>query len=197
MKIILSVALILNGALCGCTTGNTHHPSRIQTERNQTAGDLTAGLQMSLSLLNTNKEDRVLQISIRNAGAEDVCLNLGTMLANGKFLIPGKISLRLSDTNGNLIKLHFFDRRFAGVAGRVDDYVIPLRSDSTYTLELPLDEFASAFTGVNVRLKTGRYKLSAQFEGEGAQMMNVDLGGMRLVNFWKGTLQSNELVIDE
>ncbi len=104
-----------------------------------------------------------------------MCLNLGEMLANGRFLIPGKIHLIVTDSGGKPGEFIFADRRFAGLAGRMDDYVVPLRSGSTYTLELRLDQFVSPTTGDEFKLKPGRYEISVQFRGTGADNINGDM----------------------
>jgi len=152
---------------------------------------------MSLTILGTNKENPEFQISILNAGKEDICLNLGGMLANGKVLEPNNIWLTITDSSGRQTKLRFFDRKFAAVGGRVDDYVVPLRSGSNYTLDLQLDDFISANTWKNANLKPGRYEVSFHFEGKGAETMNADMGGVKLMNFWKGKLNSNDAVLYE
>jgi RNA polymerase sigma factor (sigma-70 family) len=154
-------------------------------------GSTTQGLQMSISV--TGK-DRVgnpeFQVAFRNVGEQDVALNLGTMLANGKVQLPDNIRLTLTDDNGKVRELHFSDKRHSRVAGRVDDYVVPLRAGSAYTLKLPLSQFWSPnTTEITLELKPGKYQVSAQFEGGGAKHES----GRFIMSYWEGKLQSNTL----
>jgi hypothetical protein len=192
-KINLWAVLVLSIALLGCRTPSTcHSPGSRQS------GAVTDGLRMSLSVSRSgNPGNPAFEVAIQNAGEKDVCLNLGEMLANGKVMIPDKIGLNLTDSGGKLLELDFVDRRFPGVAGRRDDYMVPLRSGSTCTLELRLDQFVSPTTGDRMKLSPGRYEVSARFQGDGAETGNADMAGMKLMNFWKGKLQSNFVVIVE
>jgi hypothetical protein len=84
------------------------------------------------------------------------------------------------------------------IAGRVDNYAVPLRSGSTYILELRLDQFWSPSTKeFNLKLKPGHYWVSALFLGTGAETRNSDTTGMNLMHFWKGKLQSNVFEFSE
>jgi hypothetical protein len=38
--------------------------------------------------------------------------------------------------------------------------------------------------------------LTAQFEGTGARTANLDMPGMKLMNFWLGKVESNRLTIE-
>ena len=159
-------------------------------------GTAANGLQMSLAILTTgDRDDPAFEVAFRNMGEQDVSLNLGMMLANGKVQLPDKIHLGLMDGSGRKRELHFSD---PPVAGRVDAYVVPLRSGSTYTLKLRLAQFWSPGTEeFRLRLKPGRSEMSAQFQGDDVEASNLDMAGMKLMNFWKGKLQSNVVVIVE
>jgi len=192
-KLILCLALVLSGTLLGCSTTPRHSVESRQW------GLTTNGLQMSLSVLaDGNREDPEFEVAFRNMGEQDVSLNLGIMLANGKVQLPDKIHLSLMDGSGRSRDLHFSDKRYASVSGRVDAYVVPLRAGSTYTLKLRLDQFWLPDTEeFRLKLKPGRYQVSAQFQGVGAETSNPDMAGVELMNFWKGKLQSNVVVIVE
>jgi hypothetical protein len=147
------------------------------------------GLQMSISMAQTLSGDApVLQFIIRNVGENNVAVNLGIMLNNGKVQLPDRISLNVTDSNGKTRKLKFFDSKYGFIAGRVDDYIVPLRASSHYGFTISLDKFE--FTS---KLPSGKYQMAAQFEGAGAESVNLDMQGIGLMNFWKGTLHSNTL----
>lgn len=155
------------------------------------------GLQMSISVADSQNLDiPEFQVALRNAGKQDVTLNLGFMLANGKVQLPQNISLNVTDAPGKTLKLKFFDRRYPGVAGRVDDYVVPLRAGSTYTLNLSLDQFWSPNTKEFELKFPGKCQITAQFEGGGAKTNNLDVPGIKLMNFWPGNLQSNIIIVE-
>ena len=101
------------------------------------------------------------------------------------------------DANGGGVSRNFFDRRYPAVAGRLDDYIVPLRAGSSYTLMLSLNQFWSPGTNeFGLKLFPGKNHITAQFEGGGAKTSNLDVPGLKLINFWLGNLQSNVLVID-
>ena len=59
------------------------------------------GLQMSISAADLQNLDvPEFQVALRNAGKQDVTLNLGFMLANGKVQLPQNISLNVTDAPG-------------------------------------------------------------------------------------------------
>jgi hypothetical protein len=171
---------------------------RVQSIGNVRWGPTVDGLQMSISASDAQNLDvPEFQVALRNAGKQDVTVNLGHMLANGKVQLPEYISLTLTDDGGKTRKLKFFDRRYPGVAGRIDDYVIPLRAGSTYTLNLSLDQFWSPDTKeFELKLFPGKYQITAQFVGGGARTSNPDMSGIKLMNFWQGQLQSNTIVVE-
>ena len=156
-------------------------------------GTTVNSLQMSVSISDSQATAAPeLQFIIRNVGEKDTILNLGMMLGNGKVQLPDKISFILTDDNGKSRKFDFFDGRYAAIAGRVDDYIVPLRSGSMYGLKIGMDKFYSSSTNeMGSKLPSGRYQLIAQFEGEGTEIRNL------IINSWKGKLQSNTLSIEK
>ena len=111
------------------------------------------------------------------------------MLANGKVMFPEAIRLFLADPAGNPRELHFFDRRYPAIVGRVDDFTVALRAGAAYEFPVSLDQYESP----SVKLGPGRYRIQARFDGRGAIHLNGDTPGIALMNFWKGTAQSNTL----
>ena len=160
-------------------------------------GTAIDGLQMSISTIDSSTVNvPQFQLAFWNAGEQDVTLNLGMMLANGKAQLPNKIALRFTDASGMTRKLDFFDKRYPAIAGRIDDYVVPLRAGSIYTLKISLDQFWSPATKeFDLKLSAGQYRISAQFEGGGAVAPSLDMPGIKLMNFWIGKLQSNTLLV--
>jgi hypothetical protein len=191
-KLLLCLALVLSGAL-GCNTTRCHSNASWQP------GAVSDGLQMSLSVSKDHGGNvPEFEIAIHNVGENDVALNLGMMLANGKVQLPVNIHLNITDSSGKSMDLDFADKRYAGTSGRVDDYVIPLRAGATYAMTLRLDQFVSPLSGeFETKLKPGKYKVLAEFHGTGENNFNTGMNGMLWMNFWTGNLRSNAVLIEE
>jgi hypothetical protein len=133
-------------------------------------------------------------ISIQNISSRDFVVNLGFMLANGKVMFPEAIRLSLTDPAGDTRKLRFFDRRYPAIVGRLDDFTVALRARAAYEFPVSLDQYWSESTKeFGMKLGAGRYRIQARFEGHGASYVNLDTPGIALMNFWKGTAESNTL----
>ena len=151
-------------------------------------GPSTDGLRIAISAASrvpsTNSE---FLISIQNISNRDFVANLGFMLANGKVMFPEAVRLSLTDPAGDTRELHFFDRRYPAIAGRLDDFIVALRAGAAYEFPVSLDQYLSPL----VKLSPGTYRIQARFEGRGATQINLDTPGIALMNFWKGTAESN------
>jgi hypothetical protein len=155
-------------------------------------GQAVDGLQMSLSSTGST-----LEIALRNTGDRDVTLNLGAMMAIGKVQLPSNISLNFTDAQGKTRLFKFGDKRYPFVAGRLDDYVVPLRAGSTYTLQLTFDQFWCYETKeFSILPLAGTNRLTARFQGTGAKLVNVDMPAVKLMNFWVGKVESNTLTLE-
>jgi hypothetical protein len=156
------------------------------------AAETRLAMSISATKPKFTNETPVFQVTLKNAGDKDAVLNLGMMLANGKVLLPDAIHLILTDSTGKSKELHFADRRYPGVAGRIDDYAVPLCVGSSYILRLSLDNFwCPEMKEFRLKLKPGQYRVRSEFAGKGAQFVNGDMEGIKLMNFWQGTLQSD------
>ena len=69
---------------------------------------------------------------------------------------------------------------------------------SLFAVDYRKDQFWSRDTSeFEVRLLPGKNQLSAEFEGGGARLVNLDMPGIKLMNFWTGKVQSNTLSIEK
>jgi hypothetical protein len=146
-------------------------------------GAATQGLQLATAPVRetwTVGEDPEFHVSFRNSGTDDVFLNLGVILG-GRRHYPMAVSLLLAEPGGRQLEYRLSGPSF--VAGRMDDYVVPLRTRAIHELTLTLSEFHG------LKLPKGRYQVSARFQGRGATITNSgqDWTGW---NFWQGTLES-------
>ena len=166
-----------------------------QSGENLRWGQANDGVQMSLSLENVNGSE--LQVAFQNVADHDVTLNLGVMMANGKVQLPNYVSLNLTDSQGRTRVFRFADKKHSYIAGRLDAYVVPLRAGSRYTLKLKLDQFWCQETEeFEITLPRGKSFLTARFQGRGGEAVNLDMPGLRLMNFWLGNVESNTLTIE-
>lgn len=153
-------------------------------------GPPSNGIQVCLTLIDPKLND--LQIAFRNIGDHDVVLNIGIMLANGKVHVPDNIVLNVTDAHGKSCVLKFDSR----ASGRVDDYMVPLRVNSIYTLRIKSDQVSGLNAhNLDIALLPGINRLKAQYRGTDAQHVNSDVEGIKAMNFWLGTAESNTLII--
>jgi hypothetical protein len=134
------------------------------------------------------------RLELRNAGQNDLVVNLGMMLANGKRQYSNAVALTLTDAQGKSRRLDL--RAPAMIAGRVDPFVVPIPVDATYSIPVNLDGYwPAASKEFHYKLKPGTYSLEAQFTGRSVsqQEANLDVKGIALMPYWTETVTSNQL----
>ena len=152
----------------------------------------TDGMRMAISVVKpgiATQPDIEFYLAFQNIGSKDFVLNLGMMLGNGKVQEPDAIRLMLTDPNGQT--RGFQCSKVRAIGGRVDDFLAALPVGATYVLRLNLNQYCCI--APVVKLTAGRYRIAAQFKGRGAQFVNLDTPGIRLLNFWMGSVQTNPL----
>lgn len=191
-----NVSLILIATICtsvSLTASSADSSSR--TVDNLQWGQPSDGVQISLSSTDANGSS--LQVAFRNVGDHDVTLNLGSMMANGKVQLPNDVNINFTDAQGRSRVFKFADKKHSFVAGRLDDYVVPLRVGSMYTLKLTLDQFWCYETKeFEIPLLPGKNQLTGRFHGSGARLGNLNMQAIKLMNFWLGNVESNTLTIE-
>jgi hypothetical protein len=144
------------------------------------------GLRLGLCRTEAKEDGTArLMVVLDNVGADDLVVNLGILLGNGKKQVPTAIRLIFTDAEG---KQHILRRNEPGVAGRVDPFVVPLPAGSRYaTASRDLGELID-------RLAPGRYRVRAEFVGEAVRKkdVNADTAGLALMTYWTGTIQTAE-----
>lgn len=111
----------------------------------QTWGDVVSGLQMRINLDQAESmqvKTPKFRVELRNAEESDLTLNLGIMLDNGRKQYPTAIFLNLTDTQGKSRRLDLIGP--AGVAGRLDPFVLSLRVGATFSMPVDLDRYFAA-----------------------------------------------------
>jgi hypothetical protein len=134
------------------------------------------------------------RVELQNTGEDDLNLNLGITLANGRKQYPKDIVLLLTDSQGKARRFELREPFY--VAGRVDPLIVPLPVGSTFSILVDLEKYwAAASKEFEYKLKPGTYFLEAQFSGRGLtqQEANLDVKGLALMPYWTGSIGSNRL----
>jgi hypothetical protein len=154
-------------------------------------GTAETGLRLGLSVTSSRPSPALatILIALENASDTDVFVNLGHMFGNGAIMFPDAVHLMLIDGGGATHHLQYADARQRAISGRLDDFVIPLKSRARYSFDAPLDAYWST-TVSTTKLRPGSYQLVARFEGGGTTTANADMLGVALQKFWKGTVLS-------
>ncbi|MGB2626956.1 MAG: hypothetical protein WAK20_09210 [Candidatus Acidiferrum sp.] len=161
------------------------------------SGQTNRELKMNVWLDSTEVgESKVpkFKVELQNVGEDDLILNLGIMLANGRKQYPKDIVLILTDSQGKARRLELREPFY--VAGRVDPLILPLQAGSTFSIAVDLEKYwAAASNEFEYKLKPGTYFLEAQFSGRGLtqQEANLDVKGLALMPYWTGSITSNRL----
>jgi len=154
-------------------------------------GAATHGLQLAISPVReswTVGDDPEFQVTFRNGGTNDLFLNLGITLANGRQHFPNSVSLVLLDSSGHSRQLELVGP--AAISGRVDDYAVGLQTKADHVLRFSLSEFWCPSTHeYKLKLPKGHYKITARFRGRSAAHKNTGMDWTAW-NFWEGTLES-------
>jgi hypothetical protein len=169
-------------------------------------GPVVNGLQLSISLDKPSKDGSLnLLVTLQNVGEKDVLVNLGAIV--GQFQSPNAFYLSIKDDVGNMKEYHFVDNRYSGIAGRIDNYVLPLRNGASYSLKLPLKQFWPSKLNLEEfpfkKLNHGTYQVYASFDGSDYKYFNSGDKDNPIISpiwngfIWKGKLQSNTISFEQ
>ena len=103
----------------------------------QAWGPTVRGLRMSIAVSpdNLSPANAEFVAAIENTGDRDFVVNLGSMLANGKTMLPTGIRLAVTNSAGRTQELEF---AMPPVAGQLEPFAVPLRRGSSYVLRTSL-----------------------------------------------------------
>lgn len=182
--------LSILGAIKAAACASVLLTSATAISADETKGTVVEGLQLSVAVLpHKDAANPQFRVTFSNVGESDFVLNLGSMLGNGQTLTPDQIQLQIVTPDGTLRDLKFAAAR---AAGRMDDYLVPLRAGSEYSVRLGLSDFWSPATKeFKIEPAPGDWKVVASFEGTGARHVNVDMPAVKLLSFWTGKVESN------
>ena len=156
--------------------------------KRQAAEDLTIAVTAP-----RDPKDHHLQVAFHNSGREDLLLNLGIMLANGKKQFATAIQLEVTDSKGVMRQ---FRPQGPNIAGRVDDLIVPLCAGASYALRLNLDRcWSDDPQDPKVGIPRGDCRVAALFEGRAAAHISADSQAGRLMELWAGRAKSKEVKV--
>lgn len=193
MKLRSATALLLGSLAISAIPTNASQPTSAVT---QAWGPSVQGLRISIAVspANLSPTGAEFLLALENTGDDDFVVNLGSMLANGKAMLPTEIRLVLTNPAGRIQELEFAT---PPVAGQVEPFTVPLRRGSSYALRTSLKQYIiPATSNFNVKLPSGRNRIAARFDGQGVESGSANIRDVALLNFWKGTAQSNTVEFD-
>jgi RNA polymerase sigma factor (sigma-70 family) len=163
-----------------------------------TWGEAHNGLRVGIAHEGQGREGGGARVALalENVGRDDLVVNLGLMLANGKKQFPAALRLILTDAKGGVRTLH---RQPGFIAGRVDPFVVPLAAGCRYTLRYDIADFLDEDVAkIGMPWAPGRYRAAVEFVGKAVirQATNLDTTGLALMNYWTGTVRSAELPLE-
>jgi hypothetical protein len=183
-------ALFVSSVLLG-------HAAATPKPRAQAWGEVVSGLQMRIYRDQAEsvpgKAPR-FRVELRDAGENELVLNLGLMLDNARKQYPNAVFLILTDALGRSRRFDLLEP--AVIAGRADPFVVPLPVGATFSIPVDLDKYwAAKSKDFDYNVKPGTYSLEAEFTGRAVsqQEANLDVKGIALMPCWTGTVTSNQL----
>ena len=160
----------------------------------QAWGEASDGLQMRIEPESSRTAVPTFRVAFRNSGDRDLVVKLGITLANGAKQYPNAVVLMLTDAQGKSRQLDPIEPAF--VAGRLDPFILLLPVGATFSVPINLAKYWAATSREwEYKLTAGTYTLEAHFTGASVSgpEANLDVQGISLMPFWKGTIASNRL----
>lgn len=140
------------------------------------------------------QDQREFRVVLENVGENDLVLNVGLMLGNGRSQKPEAIRLLITDPEGRLRELH--PQPYI-VGGRVDPMLVPLPAGASYTIRCTLAQYVLGI-GKSLesaaRLKPGAYRVRADYDPKrGCEFDKWDVMSLVSACHWAGTVHSRDL----
>jgi hypothetical protein len=131
---------------------------------------------------------------MRNSGEIDTAVLLGISIANGRWHIPRELVVELRRSGSADIE-HLVYRTPAGIAGRIDHWIVGLPVRSTFTLPLRPIEFVS--TSATPERATPS-ELTVRLTGRAVTSdLNPEMRGVQAWRLWTGTATSNSVRLSD
>lgn len=155
---------------------------------NEKWGAPVKGLQLSISkreAMSPSANDIVVGVALRNVGEQDLVLNLGYMLNNGRQQYPDAVKLILVDAKGKQSELQFIGA--AGGGGSKDIFAVPLPKGATYYFQQTLNKYLCPSEPQLLSKLARGNQLRAKF------VSTSTASPITNILFWTGTVESNSV----
>jgi|SRR5688572_12076106 hypothetical protein len=148
---------------------------------------------ISLTLDCGERPDEVA-LSIRNAGEVETAVLLGIVIANGRWHVPRELMVELKRAGSQEVEQLVY-RSPAGIAGRIDHWIVGLPVRSTFTLILRPTDFVSISSTPR---SAAPMELTARLTGHAVTSdLNPDMKGVQAWRLWTGTVTSNGVQLSD
>jgi hypothetical protein len=152
-------------------------------------GEPVNGLRLGLYPTDRKGDGKVrLMAVLENVSTDDLTVNLGLMLGNGKKQLPTAVRLIFTSADG---KKRILERKVGAIAGRVDAFGVPLAAGCRYTIACNLAEYYDDALLSGLALAPGRYRVTAEFVGK----VPANTTALALMYYWSGTIESDRLQV--
>jgi hypothetical protein len=133
-------------------------------------------------------------LSIRNSGEVDTAVLLGFVIANGRWHVPRELMVELTRAGSPDIEQLVY-RSPAGIAGRIDHWIVGLPVRSTFMLTLRPADFVSISSTPGLAAPR---ELTARLTGRAVTSdLNPDMKGLQAWRLWTGTVTSNSVQLSD
>jgi RNA polymerase sigma factor (sigma-70 family) len=148
------------------------------------------GLRLGLCRAEAKGHGKVLlRVVLDNVSNEDLTVNLGLMLGNGKKQLATAVRLTFTSAGGKERALH---RKVGGVAGRLDPFGVPLAAGCRYQIACDLEDYIDEDAArMDVPLEPGPYRVRGELVGKAP----ANTAGLALMHYWTGTIDSGEIQV--
>jgi hypothetical protein len=145
-------------------------------------------------LLDCAERSGEVVLSIRNSGEVDTAVLLGIVIANGRWHVPRELMVELKRAGSSDIEELVY-RSPAGIAGRIDHWIVGLPVRSTFSLILRPIEFVSISSAPG---PTAPNELAVRLTGRAVTSdLNPDMKGLQAWRLWTGTVTSNSVQLSD
>ena len=131
-----------------------------------------------------------IRLTIQNSGNQDTAVLLGYALGNGEVYLPREFIVEVTSGDGSQTEPLVFQRPLR-LAGRIDNWIVPLPQQASFTLVLRAFDFIPLTTrSLPFKAEQLRVRLTGKTI---TNDLNPDLVGLRNWHVWTGEAASNTL----
>jgi hypothetical protein len=137
----------------------------------------------------TSEPRLTFRLTIDNASSTPTAVIVGAILGNDKTYLLQRVELTVRRTGAPDERLTYVDPSVAGIAGRVDPWLVALPAGASYSISVPARHFVSLPDHAPGEFANA-VKVQAQLTTHDMDNPNLDMQGLKFVKVWVGTLTS-------